>query len=79
MKFLYEFETGVGGLSSRVQCAHENLRLSGSQVIGSLRGVGGGALMPIIRPNKGYLRKYSPLTPLPLTPLRIPMIKGWRG
>ena len=31
--------------------------------------------MPIIRPNKIYLRKYSPLTPLPLTPLRIPMIK----
>ena len=29
--------------------------------------------MPIIRPNKGYLRKYSPLTPLPLTPLRLPM------
>ena len=29
--------------------------------------------MPIIRPNKGYLRKYSPLTPLPLTPLRVPM------
>ena len=30
--------------------------------------------MPIIRPNKGYLRKYSPLTPLPLTPLRVPMM-----
>ena len=30
--------------------------------------------MPIIRPNRGYLRKYSPLTPLPLTPLRVPMI-----
>ena len=29
--------------------------------------------MPLIRPNKGYLRKYSPLTPLPLTPLRVPM------
>ena len=32
--------------------------------------------MPIIRPNKGYLRKYSPLTPLPLTPLRLPMSLG---
>ena len=32
--------------------------------------------MPIIRPNKGYLRKYSPLTPLPLTPLRVLMTKG---
>ena len=29
--------------------------------------------MPLIRPSKGYLRKYSPLTPLPLTPLRVPM------
>ena len=35
--------------------------------------------MPIIRPNKGYLRKYSPLTPLPLTPLRVPMIHGAFG
>ena len=34
--------------------------------------------MPIIRPNKGYLRKYSPLTPLPLTPLRVPMTDGAR-
>ena len=35
--------------------------------------------MPIIRPNKGYLRKYSPLTPLPLTPLRVPMSLGGCG
>ena len=32
--------------------------------------------MPIIRPNTGYLRKYSPPTPLPLTPLRVPMKKA---
>ena len=30
--------------------------------------------MPLIRPNKGYLRKYSPLTPSPLPPLRVPMM-----
>ena len=29
--------------------------------------------MPLIGPDKGYLRKYSPLTPLPLAPLRVPM------
>ena len=35
--------------------------------------------MPIIRPNKAYLRKYSPLTPLPLTPLRVPMTVEVQG
>ena len=35
-------------------------------IIGTLRGGGVGG-------NKGYLRKYSPLTPLPLTP-GVPMI-----
>ena len=33
--------------------------------------------MPIIRPNKGRLRKYSPLTPLPPAPLRVPMTLGF--
>ena len=61
------------------QPGNVNTRLMGTcfaWLIGSLRGVGGGgvgALMPIIRPNKGYLRKSSPLIPLPLTPLRLPM------